>query len=363
MKFIDSSKDYQRLFQVGMMPYLMSDILAFNYRLLDCLFLFDGSTWISYLPSEVIERTMAEGVELFVSDKTYDGYKREFGRYRRETPAFFERVLAESEILKQDAIKFLEAIADNHRYYIKTEFFYTDRATILAAKNQAVKRSLVDLAVLKNEAREFLNKIFFGTDCYLNRLIDRLCQRFSVPADELTLYSMKDISSLFNGVKVGGDTIAARRSGYVMIGSRGKLTVLIGEKAEREIREFNAIHDHVDSGIIKGTCANVGFARGKVRVIEYGYHNFDEVMKEMSKMEKGEILVAETTSPDLVAACRKAAAIVTNQGGLASHAAVVSRELGIPCVVGTKIATKVLHDGDEVEVDAEKGIVRILSRA
>jgi pyruvate,water dikinase len=60
---------------------------------------------------------------------------------------------------------------------------------------------------------------------------------------------------------------------------------------------------------------------------------------------------------------KKAAAIVTNEGGITSHAAIVSRELGIPCVIGTKIATEVLHDGDLVEVDANHGKVIVLERA
>jgi pyruvate,water dikinase len=80
-------------------------------------------------------------------------------------------------------------------------------------------------------------------------------------------------------------------------------------------------------------------------------------------MKNGQILVAETTSPELLPACKKAGAIVTNQGGLLSHAAIVSRELKIPCIVGVGNATDVLHDGDEVEVDADKGIVKILNRA
>ena len=66
----------------------------------------------------------------------------------------------------------------------------------------------------------------------------------------------------------------------------------------------------------------------------------------------------EMTTPDFVPAMKKAAAIVTEQGGITSHAAIVSRELGVPCVIGTKIATRVLKDGDLVEVDANKGIVR-----
>jgi len=59
---------------------------------------------------------------------------------------------------------------------------------------------------------------------------------------------------------------------------------------------------------------------------------------------------------------QKAVAVVTEEGGLTSHAAITSRELGIPCIVGTKIATKILKDGDRVEVNATKGIVKILEK-
>lgn len=64
------------------------------------------------------------------------------------------------------------------------------------------------------------------------------------------------------------------------------------------------------------------------------------------------------TNPDLVTAMKIAGAIVTDLGGITSHAAIVSRELNIPCVIGTKIATKVFKDGDMVEVDANRGDVR-----
>ena len=64
------------------------------------------------------------------------------------------------------------------------------------------------------------------------------------------------------------------------------------------------------------------------------------------------------TRPDFMPLMRKAKAVITDEGGITCHAAIVSRELGIPCIIGTKIATKVLKDGDMVEVDANKGIVR-----
>ncbi len=89
------------------------------------------------------------------------------------------------------------------------------------------------------------------------------------------------------------------------------------------------------------------------------------IIKEPSESElfqEEEILVASMTSPEYVFAMRKAAAVVTDSGGLTSHAAIVSRELKIPCLVNTKVATKVFKDGDLVEVDADRGIVKIISR-
>jgi len=87
--------------------------------------------------------------------------------------------------------------------------------------------------------------------------------------------------------------------------------------------------------------------KGKVKIILDPSDN--------SKMRKGDILVTEMTNPLFVPAIQKAKAIVTDVGGLLSHAAIVSRELGIPCVVGTKKATKILKDNQKIIVNATKG--------
>ena len=78
----------------------------------------------------------------------------------------------------------------------------------------------------------------------------------------------------------------------------------------------------------------------------------------MDKVNEGDILVSVATTPSIIMAMKKAAAFVTDEGGLTCHAAIVAREMKKPCVIGTKIATKVFKDGDVVEVDAERGIVR-----
>lgn len=106
---------------------------------------------------------------------------------------------------------------------------------------------------------------------------------------------------------------------------------------------------------IRGFCAVKGKARGMVRII------FER--SQLDKVLAGDILIASMTTPDFLPAMKMAGAIVTDEGGITCHAAIVSRELKIPCVIGTKIATQVLKDGDSVEVDANRGAVRIIRRA
>jgi len=108
-------------------------------------------------------------------------------------------------------------------------------------------------------------------------------------------------------------------------------------------------------GEIKGTKAFGGFVTGIISLILS--------TADFGKFKKGSVLVASATRPDFVPIMKNATAIITDEGGILSHAAIVSRELGIPCIVGTKIATKILKDGMMVEVDADRGVVKILKRA
>jgi len=107
-----------------------------------------------------------------------------------------------------------------------------------------------------------------------------------------------------------------------------------------------------DVKFIKGQVANKGKVKGFARIIH------DPTMNH-SFME-GEILVTGMTRPEFVPLMKKAGAIVTNEGGIACHAAIVCRELDKPCIIGTKNATEIIRDGDLVEVDGDEGIVRIL---
>ncbi|MFH0713074.1 MAG: phosphoenolpyruvate synthase [Candidatus Micrarchaeota archaeon] len=104
-----------------------------------------------------------------------------------------------------------------------------------------------------------------------------------------------------------------------------------------------------EEAIVQGLSASPGVASGPVRLI------LD--LKELYKVKKGDVLVTTMTTPDFVPAMKRACAIVTDEGGTTAHAAIVSRELGVPCIVGSGSATRNLHDGEIVTVDADHGMV------
>jgi len=101
--------------------------------------------------------------------------------------------------------------------------------------------------------------------------------------------------------------------------------------------------------ILSGLSASPGIGSGKIRIINS--------MDDLQKINKGDVLVTEMTNPDMVVTMQKAAAIVTDEGGMTSHAAIVSREMGIPCIVGTQKATTILKEGEIITVDGFSGKV------
>ncbi|MBU1854962.1 MAG: phosphoenolpyruvate synthase, partial [Nanoarchaeota archaeon] len=108
------------------------------------------------------------------------------------------------------------------------------------------------------------------------------------------------------------------------------------------------------NNVLKGVASYHGLVKGFVKVV------FKE--NDLSKIEKNDVLVMSMTFTNSVKVLTKVAAIITDEGGILSHAAIISREIKKPCIIGTKIATQVLKDGDFVEVDANKGIIKIIKR-
>lgn len=161
-------------------------------------------------------------------------------------------------------------------------------------------------------------------------------------------YEIKDILDK----KITEEFIKNRREKCFVVWEENKSEpfVLVGGESKEWEKILTPQINH--SKVIKGNCASKGKVKGEVRILLNAHEN--------DKLIDGEVLVTFMTSPDFMSAVRRCSAIVTNLGGVTSHAAIISRELGIPCVVGTKNATEILKTGDLVEVDADQGEVKIL---
>jgi len=156
------------------------------------------------------------------------------------------------------------------------------------------------------------------------------------------------------------EIIKLRKKSYAISYEKGskEVKLLTHKKADKLFKE-RIKKPSLEGNIIKGQTASLGIYKGKVRKVIAG--DLEILKDSIKKFKKGEVLVTSMTQPNMMVIARKAGAIVADEGGITSHAAIISRELKIPCIVGCLKSMQVLKDGDLVEVDAEKGIVKILN--
>ncbi|TAN33066.1 hypothetical protein EPN28_03650 [Patescibacteria group bacterium] len=197
-------------------------------------------------------------------------------------------------------------------------------------------------------ARLHCEPIYNETERIFQKILDFLIgKRFST--QEISVLLKEEIREYFlNGNLPDAEELTERYRGCaILYDADGKFNLYKGE-------EFKKIMEGIVAGLpgseIKGMVAYKGMARGRVRVV------FDP--KADTDFKPGDVLVAGMTRPEYLSLMKMSAAFVTDAGGLLSHAAIVARELKKPCIIGTEIATKVFKDGDLVEVDANKGIVK-----
>jgi len=204
--------------------------------------------------------------------------------------------------------------------------------------------------------QDLRKKSFMITAYYLNIFYEWLNKKYKINKKDLLVLLPDDIISLLKGSKIEyiKNKIKKRRKLFTVYLTDNKIRVYEGDKAERIEEKIAPKRIDFSKTVLKGNIASKGKVIGKVKVIKS--------IKEINKIKKGDILVTSNTTPDYVPFMKRSAAIITEKGGVSSHAAIVSREIGVPCIVGIKYITMILKDDDLVEVDANKGIVKILKR-
>ncbi len=193
---------------------------------------------------------------------------------------------------------------------------------------------------------------------YARPFYEQIAKALGVTFYDLKLLVAEEIIDFLKGNK---DTalikglLAARKDMVIDMYEGDEQTVLVGEAAEKLYKDVLAKLEKEDTGTadsLTGVGASPGVAEGPARVITS--------VQEVSTVQEGDVLVVPSTSIDFLVAMKKAVAIVTEVGGLTSHAAIVSRELGIPCVVNTQVACEKLQTGQQIKVDGKAGTVEVV---
>jgi len=192
----------------------------------------------------------------------------------------------------------------------------------------------------RDERKVFVQK----ANCYLHKYLEQLEKEHNIPVETLRFLNVYDMT-------IDKELLEKRATKCVDLMENNKWTIKIGDEANK-LAELIEKEFSGNEKELKGTTACLGKVTGKVTVIR-GSEDFKD-------FQDGDVLVAASTRPEFAPLMKKSIAIVTDEGGVTSHAAIVSRELNIPCVIGTQKATSILKKGMTVEVDADNGIVKII---
>jgi len=211
---------------------------------------------------------------------------------------------------------------------------------------------LEDLFYLMDKKKEVLTQCHFT----ITFLYQEAGNRLGLSLNDIRWFLWEEVKqALIKNKKLSPKIAQQRRKLSVTKYTNSKAVFLSSKRIKNLISDIEKDQQlSSKKKALKGIPVSSGKVKGEICYLKSAREN--------SKIKKGQILLVSNTTPDFMPAIRKASAIITNEGGLTCHAAIVSRELKIPCIVGTKVATRVLKNGDLVEVDANNGIIKILKR-
>lgn len=346
-------KEYERFFEVDDAGYLLTDIYKHAYQDMGFLSIKKTNRVGIYLSKKGILKSKKNGFNLYATGQ----YQQVFDSFEKYITGFDDEMSRLKFDRTQDLNRFFNLIISFFEFYKYLEYFYTDnvytdQSTITNLDIQN------DIARVKTKGRVLLNEIFLEDNGYINSLFSALTSKYDIPKNILFNLSYSEITSIPSGFKLDTAIIKSRNANYLQLADKDN--DLFTNKPENILSESTTNSSRVSR--IAGTIACMGLYTGVARVIEPNYSNYGNLDQILSEMKPGEVLVAESTSPDIIRACKLAGAIIANQGGMGSHAAIISREMGIPCIVGTQNATQHISTGDLVFVNADNGYVEILER-
>jgi len=222
------------------------------------------------------------------------------------------------------------------------------RSKLIKKYNISKKQSLI-LYVLDElfGIQDTRKKYALISTYYQFRFLQEAAKRSKIPFSLLQFSTFHEFGDVLSG-RISRKKLREREKLCLCVQYNDIHKIYTGSEVQKVYDHFLKIDKK--SRELKGIVASEGKTQGIVKIILKAH--------DMVNMDDGDIIVSSMTRPEMLPAMKRSSAIVTDEGGLTCHAAIVARELGIPCIIGAKNATKLFKDGDKVEVDAMKGIVK-----
>lgn len=291
------------------------------------------STWVEEKDIERFSKHLAK-----VIGSNIVSIKKVCTEFQRQTDIALRFMKDYQGIVAREVYKnYLKIIRNYYRLHIQVKYLSD------ALPEQLLKKYLPYL----EKARLYAEPVFTTVISFDIHFAKSLGKKVNVDPRLILVATKDEIADYFRyDIFPKVSVLKKRWLTSALIISRRSFNLFTGQDAKR-IEKALLPQSH---GLINGQPAYKGKATGKVRVVWDPDNSKD--------FKKGDILVTNMTRVEFLPIMKKSAAIITDAGGVLCHAAITARELKIPCIIDTKIATRVLRDGDLVEVDADKGVVR-----
>jgi phosphohistidine swiveling domain-containing protein len=339
--------------------FFFQDMVFEHYELWNSLRVCKGSHGRVFVPKEMVEKMHAIGRAMtpeFIREKVK--VLEESSKFLSEN---LPKLQATESLTLEQVNEYLDQLNNICRNYSSFDIHYSDGMKV----NGEITPTGKVIEETKNVVRESFNESYFEKGGFMSVFLAKLANQFSLSVEDIEWYTEAEVLQLFEGKYVEQEELAERRIAYVQYTSPDlERTLIVGKEALAYYEQFEDTEPV--AGPLKGVVAHKskrkGNVTGKVKILKRDYADSSYLMRQAEIMEEGTILVTDTTDPEFLPAMRKSEAVITDAGGILSHAAITSRELDITCIVGTVSATQVLKDGDLVEVDADNGIVKIVEK-
>lgn len=249
-----------------------------------------------------------------------------------------------------DAKKIKPAEFDNFWETVQTYYLYHISVKYIVDYLSAEEQKKA-MPVLEN-ARLFSEQTYRDLENYMAEIAEKIAVDVSYAKEMILSTTKEELQTFFKKKKLPGSVELKNRyhkSALVFAAKRSQF--LIGDEADQLEK---VLVSNINPSILKGQIAYRGIVKGPVRIV------LDPA--KARSFAKGDILVTGMTRPEYIPLIKRSSGMITDAGGILSHAAIIAREQKKPCVMGTINATKILKDGDIVELDANQGIVRIIKK-